>query len=322
MSQHWASIGEAGALSGLRIMVWVYRRCGKWAFDIILAPVMLYFLVRRPLGRKASREFLERVYRLYPDAFEHEPTMWTTYLHFYRFGQALLDKYLAWLEPPTDIEMDPEERKLLLSVVESGRGCLLIASHFGNLEYARGMSHHHAALITNILIHDKHTANFAELFADAAPQSRVNLIQVTELDIELSLQLKEKIDAGEWVVIAGDRIPVREGANVAPAMFFGDPADFPIGPYVLARLLQCPVYLMHCFRNGRDYRLGFELFADDIRPERTPKGRTYGQVAQKYATALEAQVRRAPLQWFNFYDFWSGRAIRAKVEGCGSNALE
>ncbi len=70
MSQHWASIGEAGALSGLRIMVWVYRRCGKWAFDVALAPVMFYFLVRRRFAREASRAFLQRVYSCYPDAFE------------------------------------------------------------------------------------------------------------------------------------------------------------------------------------------------------------------------------------------------------------
>lgn len=306
MSRHWASVGEAGALSGLRIMVWVYRHCGKWAFDIVLTPVMLYFLLRRPLARKASRDFLQRVYRLYPDTFEHEPTILTTYLHFYRFGQALLDKYVAWLEPPTDIPMDSEDRDLLSSVVESGKGCLVIASHFGNLEYARGIAHRHADLVTNILIHDRHAANFAALFADAAPQSRVNLIQVTELDIEISLRLKQKIDAGEWVVIAGDRIPVGAGTNVTPATFFGESANFPIGPYVLARLLQCPVYLMHCFRTGQAYRLGFEFFADRIRPERTGKGRSYDREVQRYATALETQVRKAPLQWFNFYDFWGG----------------
>ena len=322
MNQHWASVGEAGALSGLRLMVWIYRHCGRWAFDVVLAPVMLYFLLRRPLARRASRDFLKRVFRRYPDAFEREPGLWMTYLHFYRFGQALLDKYLAWIDAPAEIAMDPEQERLLLSTVDSGRGCLLIASHFGNLEYARGISHRHEKLVMNVLIHDKHAANFAALFTGAAPQSRLNLIQVTELDIELALRLKEKIDAGQWVVIAGDRIPVAGGTNVTPATFFGEPADFPVGPYVLARLLGCPVYLMHCFRIGEEYRLGFEFFADRIRPARVRQGRSYGQEVQRYASALEAQVRKAPLQWFNFYDFWAEHAIEAQAEGCGDEAVE
>ncbi len=244
-----------------------------------------------------------------------------TYRHFYSFGQSLLDKYLVWVEPPTDIPMDPKERELLFSLVESGKGCLLIGSHFGNLEYARGIAHRHPNLVTNILIHDKHAANFAALFADAAPQSRLNLIQVTEFDIELSLRLKEKIDAGEWVLIAGDRIPVSGGTNVTPAKFFGEPANFPIGPYVLARLLRCPVYLMHCYRVGDDYRLGLEFFAEEIRPARTSRGKAYVDEVQRYASALEAMVRKAPLQWFNFYDFWGEGAAAAQAEDFRDKAV-
>ncbi|HUF71521.1 MAG TPA: acyltransferase [Gammaproteobacteria bacterium] len=322
MSQHWATIGEAGALSGLRIMVWVYRKFGRRAFNTVLGPVMLYYLMRRPLARKASRDYLKRVYHRYPDAFKRKPGLGTTYLHFFCFGRALLDKYLAWFEPPSDIPMDTQERELLFTVARSGKGCLMIGSHFGNLEYARCVAHRHPNLVTNILIHDKHAAKFAALFSNAAPQSRLHLIQVTELDIELSLRLKEKVNSGEWVLIAGDRVPVSAGPNVSSAEFFGERADFPIGPYVLARLLRCPVYLMHCFMLGDDYRLGFEFFADEIRPSRTSQGTSYAAEVQRYAYALEARVSKAPLQWFNFYDFWGKSAMKERAEDSREEALK
>ena len=56
-----------------------------------------------------------------------------------------------------------------------------------------------------------------------------------------------------------------------------------------------------------DYCLDMELFADEILPSRQNKRRSYDHEIQKFATALEEQVRREPLQWFNFYDFWGER---------------
>lgn len=315
MSGHWASVGEAGALAGLRFMVWVYTHLGRAAFNVVLVPVMLYFFVRRPLARKASREFLSRVKRSYPEALRGTPGLWTSFVHFFRFGQSLLDKYVAWMQPPSWIDMDPDEQDLLFSLVDSGQGVLLIGSHFGNLEYSRSIAHRHPSLVINILLYDRHAANFAALLTDSAPESRLNLIQVTDLDIDLALQLKDKVDAGEWLLIAGDRVPVGESDKVCPAEFFGEPADFPIGPYVLANLLRCPVYLLHCFHMQGEYRLGFEFFEQEIRPSRTGRRRSYANEVHKFARALEAQVIKAPLQWFNFYDFWAPRDTRADRAG-------
>lgn len=109
---------------------------------------------------------------------------------------------------------------------------------------------------------------------------------------------------GEWVVIAGDRVPVGDDGRTCDALFFGEKTRFPIGPYVLATLLQCPVFLLHCFRLQDHYHLGVESFAEEINPAREERDKVYEEYAQKFATALEKQVARAPLQWFNFFDFW------------------
>ena len=108
----------------------------------------------------------------------------------------------------------------------------------------------------------------------------------------------------EWVIIAGDRVPVGDSERVCEVSFFGRQARFPIGPYVLATLLQCPVYLLHCFRLDDNYRLVMQQFEEEIRPSRDKRHEAYANYAQKFADALESQVIRAPLQWFNFYDFW------------------
>ena len=313
-SRHWASIGEAGALAGLRFMAWTYRLLGRVGFNIVLAPVMFYFLLRRPIARHASRDFLRRVKREYPDSLRGEPGWWMTFRHFLAFGRSLLDKYIAWTGESTRIDVRQQEADLIWPVVEARQGIVIVGSHFGCLEYSRGISVRHPDLVINVLVYDQHAANFAKLLGDAAAETRLNLIQVTDLDLDLALRLKERLDNGEWLLIAGDRVPVGLSDNVCPATFFGDEANFPIGPYVLGNLLRCPVYLMHCFFESGMYRLRVELLAEEITTSRKDRQRNYEPQAQKFAAALEAQVKKAPLQWFNFYDFWASQTS-ASVAG-------
>ena len=302
-SRHWAAIGEAGALAGLKFMAWTYRLVGRVGFNIVLAPVMFYFLLRRPIARRASLDYLRRVKRQYPDSLHGRPGLWMSFRHFLAFGRSLLDKYIA----PTSIDTREEDAELVRSIVESGRGIVLLGSHIGNLEYSRGISSRHPELVINVLVYDQHAANFAELISEAAPESRHNMIQVTDLDLDLALRLKDRVANGEWLLIAGDRVPVGLSDNVCAVEFLGDRANFPVGPYVLGNLLHCPVYMMHCYFESGLYRLRVELLEEEIVPARKDRQRNYEPQAQKFAAALEAQVKKAPLQWFNFYDFWASQ---------------
>ena len=142
------------------------------------------------------------------------------------------------------------------------------------------------------------------MMAQSQPDSRMHLIQVTDLDLPLALKLREKVERGEWVVIAGDRVPVGEGGRTVTVDFLGAPARFPVGPWVLASLLKCPVYSLHCYREDTGYRMEFEPFADSIELPRKDRDAAFARYARHYAGSLERLIRRKPMQWFNFFDFW------------------
>lgn len=304
MKQHWSDIREAGALSGMRFMVWIYHRLGLTVFNIVLVPVMVYYFVLRTQARRASLDYLRRLRRFAPGCLPRGPLWFLSYRHFLGFGRSLLEKYQAWKGDMPTIAMDATEQAHLFEVVERRRGCLAIGSHLGNLEYSRGISRRHPGLILNVLLHDLHNSKFAQLMAQAEPDSRMNLIQVTEFDLPLTLLLKERVDRGEWVVMAGDRVPIGGSRRLVQANFLSDPANFPIGPIVMASVLRCPVYLLHCYKKAGQHHLGFEQFADRISLPVGDKEAELQQYMQRYATALEAQVVQAPLQWYNFFDFW------------------
>jgi predicted LPLAT superfamily acyltransferase len=307
MSGHWATKKEAGALTGIRIMVWIHKVLGRSVFNAVLVPVMAYFFIRRTEARRSSMKFLGKVKNSYPEKFDNRLLAWMSFRHFLAFGHSLLDKYLVWAETSASVAIAAEDEKMLIEAAESAQGCLVIGSHFGNLEYSRAIASRYPGLVINVLLYDQHAEKFSSLMDDSQPDSRMNLIQVTELDFELALQLKEKIQQGEWVVITGDRVPVGDDKRVCKAMFFGEKASFPIGPYVLASLLHCPVYLLHCFRIEGNYRVVMEFFEDTIRLPAKNKQPAYEKAVNKFAQALEKQVVRSPLQWFNFYDFWDNQ---------------
>ena len=304
MSRHWATMKEAGALTGMRIMVWIHSNFGQSVFNVVLVPVIAYFFVRRTDARQSSMKFLSKVKNSYPEEFGNRSLTWLSFRHFLAFGHSLLDKYLVWAERSASVTIAAEDEEMLIEAAESAQGCLVIGSHFGNLEYSRAIASRYPGLVINVLLYDRHAEKFSSLMDDSQPGSRMNLIQVTELDFELALQLKEKVQQGEWVVIAGDRVPVGDDKRVCKAVFFGEKASFPVGPYVLASLLHCPVYLLHCFRIEGNYRVVIEFFEDTIQLPRKNKQQAYEKAANKFAQALEKQVVRSPLQWFNFYDFW------------------
>jgi len=117
--------------------------------------------------------------------------------------------------------------------------------------------------------------------------------------------LSERVDRGEWIAIAGDRTPTTGHARTSRAPFLGEEAAFSQGPYVLAALMGCPVYLMFCLREGNGHTVYFERFAERIDLPRKDRQATLARLVSQYASRLEYHCIRAPLQFYNFYDFWA-----------------
>ncbi|NOX26974.1 MAG: acyltransferase, partial [Gammaproteobacteria bacterium] len=163
--------------------------------------------------------------------------------------------------------------------------------------------------IVNILVYDKHSENFVSMMHRINPDSRLNVYQVDEFDVVTVLKLREKITQGEWVFIAGDRIPVTGHQRTTSINFLGRKAQLPIGPYYLAHALACPVNLIFSYRhnmaNTQKIKLEVVRFSEKIFLPRKSRDADLLDYAQQFAIEIEKQCIHAPFQWFNFYDFWA-----------------
>ncbi|HEV7165508.1 MAG TPA: glycosyltransferase [Gammaproteobacteria bacterium] len=298
--QHWAHISERGSLLGLRFVGLCDRLLGRTVGHAILYPVTAYFFLTHPRARRASREFLA--------AAGLHPSLRMSFSHFMQFSLSILDKVAAWYDPKR-IPVTFPQREMLVQAVAGGQGVLLLSAHLGNLELARALSTLIPGLKVNALVYTSNARKINAMLEETSDTYAVRLIYVQEIGPDTALMLREKIAAGEVVVIVGDRTPVAQNSPVVRAEFLGRSAAFAIGPYVLANVLECPVYLFFCTREGAGYTMHLEAFAERIQLPRQTRIPAATAWAERYATRLAAYAARFPLQWYNFYDFWAGGGV-------------
>lgn len=307
--QHWAQQQEVKGLWGMRLMLRVWQLLGRRAFTLLLWPVIaVYWLTARP-ARQASQQWLARVRETLAQRQQPKPARLNSFFHFLRFGHAMLDKVASWrgeLLLDRDVVFAPGAReKLDLSVPE---GKLLLASHLGDVEACRALAQRTGGKTLNALVFTDNAQRFKQIMQEMAPQAGLNLIPVTNIGPDTAILLKEKIDRGEWVAIVGDRIavdPQRGGSwRVVWSDFMGQPAPFPEGPFILASLMRCPVMLIFALRQQQKLHIHCEDFADPLLLPRNGRQQALQQAVDRYAQRLEHFALLAPLDWFNFFDFW------------------
>lgn len=308
-SNHWSGLQELGSAWGISTLFWIYKLLGRRPFQIALAPVILFFFVSKPTQRAASRQFLTRCYEA--GGLSRPPNTWLCLRHFFSFGEAVLDKFVAWNGGFDADDIAYHGYDQVRAMLDRGRGVLLLGSHLGNLEICRALSHLHSVRL-RILTHTHHARNFNRLLERLDEKSQMSLQQVTELGVAEAAELSAWVASGGVVLIAADRVSV-SATRTSFAPFLRHAAPFPQGPFILGSLLACPVFTLFCVRRGRRFEAVFEPFAEQLDMPRADRARAIDECATRFAERLEQHCLTDPLQWFNFFPFWSQHESPARA---------
>ncbi|HCT3748608.1 TPA: glycosyltransferase [Klebsiella aerogenes] len=308
-SPHWARQQEVKGLWGMRLMLLVWRLLGRKAFTLLLYPVVGAYWLTAATARRASQQWITRAREQLAARQMPIPPTLTSYRHFLRFGEAMLDKIASWrgeLQFGRDVVFAAGAEETLN--ISDPRGKLLLASHLGDVEACRALAQLQGSKTINALVFSENAQRFKQIMAEMAPQAGLNLMPVTDIGPETAMLLQEKLDRGEWIAIVGDRIavnPQRGGEwRVCWSRFMGQDAPFPQGPFILAAILRCPVNLIFALRQQDKLRIYCEPFADPLLLPRADRQQALQQCIDRYAERLEHYALQSPLDWFNFFDFW------------------
>jgi predicted LPLAT superfamily acyltransferase len=300
--RHWADLGETTFVGGTWLLYGVYRLLGRLPFRACLYPVVLVYWLGSGVARRASRQYLARL-QAAEGVFAREPGARESLRHFFMFAETLLDKMLAigGRYPRERVAFSGHPGMLASS--QAGQGGVIITAHMGCLELMQMAANWREGLRVTILVHTAHAPRFNRILERINPRASVRLMQVTDFSPTTAMLLADRVAAGEFIAIAGDRVPVR-GDRVAHAPFLGHPAQLPAGPYLIASVLRCPVWLLSCLHAGDGYRAEIQPFSERITLPRADRQAGLDAQAARFAAWMTACLRQSPYDWFNFFPFW------------------
>src|SRR5881392_2527498 len=293
-AHRWTALPERGTPSSLRLIAWIAVHIGRRAARLLLYPITLYFVISARAGRRVSYEYLKRVRGC-------RPHWWHVFRHFHCFAATILDRVYLLRSEFEHFDVTLHEKEILHRQIESGKGCILLGSHFGSFEVLRTLGVTQQDLPLKVLMDIAHNENITRFLDALNPQIANTVIESNRPDV--LLRVKESLDAGFLIGAVGDRIS--SDGKTTQCQFLGATATFPAGPIVLAAVMHRPVVLFFCvYRGGDRYEIYFEQLADEIILDRDRRPEEIQRWMQRYANRLEYYTRLAPYNWFNFYPFW------------------
>lgn len=294
--KRWTDKPERGSAWLIRLIAWLARTAGRPLCRGLLYPIVFYFMVTDGTARRASAEFLQAV--------RGRPAGWKeVFAHIYWFAATLLDRvYLAAGEFDR-FELTIKGLDRLVEALQAGRGCLLLGSHLGSFDLMllvqRAMDGRRVSIMMRVDPHSRvrQIAGIDDRAVDLIPLGHP----------ESYMRAHAALAAGSIVGVLADRT---DGGAKLRAEFLGRATSLPVGPHVLAARSQAPT--MMCFglyEGGNRYLMEFVEFGTSL--PQTSRGGQLQPGVDRYARLLEQYARRYPLNWFNFYPYWSSDEPRS-----------
>lgn len=295
MSRTWLQQQERGTPFAYQFMLWVARYLGRRCGRMLLPPICAYFMVCSAGVPRSLDRYLRRI-------LARQSTLRDRYHHYHCFASTLLDRVYFLTQQQQRFQITIRGAEPLLCRVDHKEGCLLLGSHLGSFEVVRAVAQSSRDVDIKLVMHEQHAAMLHSVLQQIAPSLFQCIIPIGRPDS--MLRVKECLDQGGLVGILGDRVISHE--RTVSCKFLGSLAQFPIGPLLMASVVQAPVFLFFgLYRGGNRYDVHFELFADRIELDRDNREQGIQDWTQRYVDRLEHYCRMAPHNWFNFYDYWN-----------------
>ncbi|MCB9897780.1 MAG: lipid A biosynthesis acyltransferase [Planctomycetes bacterium] len=292
----WLSQRERGTLLGMRLAFGLAGLVGRRAMRPLVALVALRYALFDRAAKAASRDWLQRVHG-------REPSFVDVYRHVRTFTQVTLDRVFLLTGRLRGLAITRTGKEHLDRQLATGQGAVLLGAHLGSFEAMRAGGSLHGRPI-RILGDFRNARMINALLERCNPGAAARVIHLGDDPVGVMASVKGRVEAGEFVAVLGDR--VGPGTRAIEVDFLGAPARFPSGPFLLASLLRCPVYLVFgLYREPGSYEIVCEPFADVLAIPRGDREGALRAAVARYAAALERHARAVPDNWFNFFDFWS-----------------
>jgi predicted LPLAT superfamily acyltransferase len=288
-----------GGITGHRIFVFILKVFGLRVAYFFLRFVAFYFFVTARSTKTVLKYFREII------GYRGLKAYIAAYHNYYLFGQVLLDKValLSGMDNKYQIEHEGHQENLK-HLREGKTGSILLSAHIGNWEIA-GQKLDLLQTRFNVLMYDNEIAQMKDYMNNVMAKRNFNVIAIREGEMSHLVELHRAFKNKELLVMHGDRF--LPGTETVTKQFMGRPAYFPKGPFILASKFGVPVTVVFSMKDSdRNYHFYAKKAITVPRAKTNDElERVVADASDVYVRYLEEMVKKYPLQWFNFYDFWA-----------------
>ena len=281
----------------LRVMTWISLRLGRRAGRGALHLIASYFLLFAPASRRASSHYLRR-------ALGRAPRWRDLYRHFFTFAATIHDRIYLVNRRFDLFNIEVHGEDTLRRLLAGGNGVFLMGAHLGSFEVIRALGRKDADLRVAMVMHEGNAKKINAMLSAINPEAVQDIIGLGHIDS--MLKVWERLDEGFAVGMLADRTSGND--TLYPVQILGTSANLPRGPFRMAAVLRRPVVFMTgLYLGGNRYAIHFDTLADFssvARAERAERDAAVDAAIARYAALLEQYCRKAPYNWFNFFDFW------------------
>ena len=316
-SEQWYEIEEKRNSLGLAITFAVFKLLPPIFLRLLAFPVGFFYYLFGKKARAFSQAYLRQLQAFLAQKNDTRKIGHSSLKHILSFALALAEKIQGWAGKLSfrQISFQDDDISDLMQNLEAGRGVMLIVSHLGNAELLRGLASLNETGVSrsftvNAILDTKVTAGFNALLKKINAETTLNVFSADEIGPDTMILLQQKAEAGEMIVIAGDRKSANTQNRFVTNDFLGKPAQFAYGAYMLVALLNLPTYFVFGLRK-KDIGLSplYDFFVRknpvDFDCPRKERDARIQQTISAYAGVLEELCVTHPYQWYNFFDFWA-----------------
>jgi len=296
-SRGWDS-GSVGSRLQHGFFYLLIRIGGKPLAYVLLAVVVLWYVCYPSTRRKCSHYLRRR--------FPHRNGRLQRFLDSYRLvlslGKLLIDRAALGIVGPATLQVTFPDGPQLLEVLAEEKGLVMVGSHVGCWQTALSAFDHVPAGV-NLVIHRAENDIDLHYFEHSGEAPPFRIIDPAKEFLGGVLSMLEVLRRGEILGLMGDRVFGGDQHRLG-VEFLGEPAVFPLSPYVLASSAGSPIVVLFSHRTGRNsYTL--ELAKVIHVPEGIGRDEeAMRPYVRQFAEALEGYVERHPWQFMNFFDMW------------------
>ncbi len=186
-------------------------------------------------------------------------------------------------------------------IARSRGGFISPSAHVGNWELAGRLLAGRTARTTHVVVAEEEALELERWVRREGDGVRF----VPRSRPAISVELVAALRRGEVVAVQGDRALGTRGDVLIP--FFGAPAPFPLGPFLLASAVGVPLVPAFCLLDS-NHQYAVKI----AEPVTVPRGAEV-EAARAWVAVLEDVVRQYPTQWFNFFDIWNPFPVSASA---------